>query len=201
MRIGYARVSTDDQNLDLQIAALEHAGCDRIFTDHGISGAQFSRPGLAAAMTALSAGDTFIVWRLDRLGRSLHKLIELVEGLGAKKVGFASLTESIDTGSPGGTLIFHIMAALAQFERGLISERTKAGMLAAKARGKRVGRRRAMSERECVEARGLLTAYSTSDVAQRYGVHPRTLLRSLRREGIEVGVTASEAGRARFVLE
>lgn len=200
MRIGYARVSTDDQNLDLQIAALKHAGCDRIFTDQGISGAQFSRPGLAAAMTVLSAGDTFVVWRLDRLGRSLHKLIELVEGFGEKKIGFASLTESIDTGSPGGTLVFHIMAALAQFERGLISERTKAGMLAAKARGQQVGRRRAMSERECVEARGLLAAYSTSDVARRYGVHPRTLLRSLRRQGIEVGGGAGEPGRAYLLL-
>ncbi|QCP51601.1 recombinase family protein [Trinickia violacea] len=185
MRIGYARVSTDDQNLDLQLAALKAAGCDHVFTDQGISGAKFCRPGLERAMAALSQGDTLVVWRLDRLGRSLSKLIELVDDLGAKCIQFASLTESIDTTSPGGTLLFHIMAALAQFERSLIGERTRAGMLAAKARGQHVGRRRSMSESECLEARRLLTDHSTDVVAQHFEVHPRTLLRSVRRYALD----------------
>jgi DNA invertase Pin-like site-specific DNA recombinase len=185
MRIGYARVSTDDQNLDLQLAALKAAACDDIFTDQGISGARFSRPGLGQAMTALTQGDTLVVWRLDRLGRSLTKLVELVDELGVRGVQFASLTECIDTTSPGGTLLFHIMAALAQFERSLIGERTRAGMLAAKARGQHVGRRRAMSQTECVEAQQLLTLHPSNIVAQRFEVHPRTLLRSLRRYGLE----------------
>ncbi|TCG09273.1 DNA resolvase [Paraburkholderia steynii] len=185
MRIGYARVSTDDQNLDLQLAALKKADCDDIFTDQGVSGARFSRPGLEQAMAALSKGDTLVVWRLDRLGRSLTKLVELVDALGARGVQFVSLTECIDTTSPGGTFLFHIMAALAQFERSLIGERTRAGMVAAKARGQHVGRRRAMTQSECDEAQQLLALQSSQAVAQRFDVHPRTLLRSLRRYGIE----------------
>lgn len=185
MRIGYARVSTDDQHLDLQLAALKNAGCDNVFTDQGISGARFSRPGLEQAMTKLSKGDTLIVWRLDRLGRSLTKLVELVDELGARGIQFVSLTECIDTTSPGGTLLFHIMAALAQFERSLIGERTRAGMLAAKARGKHVGRRRAMTQSECIEAQRLLSLHTSDVVAQQFEVHPRTLLRSLRRYGLE----------------
>ncbi len=184
MRIGYARVSTDDQNLDLQLAALRNAGCDDIFTDQGVSGASFSRPGLEQAMAALSKGDTLVVWRLDRLGRSLTKLVELVDHLGVSGIQFASLTECIDTTSPGGTLLFHIMAALAQFERSLIGERTRAGMLAAKARGQHVGRRRAMTQSDCVEAQRLLALHSSHIVAQQFDVHPRTLLRSLRRYGL-----------------
>ncbi|MFM0375796.1 recombinase family protein [Paraburkholderia strydomiana] len=185
MRIGYARVSTDDQHLDLQLAALKNAGCDDIFTDKGISGARFSRPGLEQAMTTLSKGDTLIVWRLDRLGRSLTKLVELVDELGARGIQFVSLTECIDTTSPGGTLLFHIMAALAQFERSLIGERTRAGMLAAKARGKHVGRRRAMTQSECIEAQRQLSLHTSDVVAQQFEVHPRTLLRSLRRYGLQ----------------
>ena len=189
MRIGYARVSTDDQNLDLQLAALKKADCDDIFTDQGVSGARFSRPGLEQTMAALSKGDTLVVWRLDRLGRSLTKLVELVDALGARGIQFVSLTECIDTTSPGGTFLFHIMAALAQFERSLIGERTRAGMLAAKARGQHVGRRRAMTQTECVEAQQLLALHSSQAVAQRFAVHPRTLLRSLRRYGIEMQQT------------
>ncbi|SEJ91446.1 recombinase family protein [Paraburkholderia diazotrophica] len=185
MRIGYARVSTDDQNLDLQLAALKKAECDNIFTDQGVSGAKFARPGLEQTMAALSKGDTLVVWRLDRLGRSLTKLVELVDQLGENGVQFVSLTECIDTTSSGGTLLFHIMAALAQFERSLIGERTRAGMLAAKARGQHVGRRRAMTQSECVEAQRLLELHSSHTVAEQFDVHPRTLLRSLRRYGLE----------------
>ena len=140
--IGYARVSTDDQNLSLQTRALDAAGCTRIFTDKGISGARGSRPGLNAALLALEKGDTLVVWRLDRLGRSLIHLVRLLDELGKKGIHFHSLTENLDTNSAGGRLIFHIMAALAEYERSLISERTKAGMQAAKARGVHVGRPR-----------------------------------------------------------
>jgi DNA invertase Pin-like site-specific DNA recombinase len=185
MRIGYARVSTDDQNVDMQTAALEAARCDHIFTDRGVSGSQFSRPGLDGALGAVSEGDTLVVWRLDRLGRSLPKLIELVDQLGRQGVQFTSLTECIDTTSSGGTLLFHIMAALAQFERTLIAERTRAGMLAAKERGQHLGRRRSLSEDQCREAERLLNSYPTALVAKRFQIHPRTLLRSLRRQGLK----------------
>lgn len=185
MRIGYARVSTDDQSLDLQTAALRTACCDRIFTDQGVSGDRFSRPGLDRALSILSRGDTLVVWRLDRLGRSLHKLVELVHQLGTKEVQFASLTECIDTSSSGGTLIFHIMAALAEFERTLIGERTRAGMLAAKERGQHIGRRRALSGEQCCEAKLLLRSKSILLVANHFQIHPRTLLRSLRRHELE----------------
>lgn len=139
-KIGYARVSTDVQRMDLQMDALKQAGCDHIFTDHGISGALVERPGLQQAMKMLQKGDTLIVWRLDRLGRSLVHLVEQVSGLGKQGIEFRSLTENIDTSSSGGKLMFHMIAALAEFERSLISERTKAGMAAAKLRGKHVGR-------------------------------------------------------------
>lgn len=142
LRIGYARVSTDIQRMDMQMDALERAGCDYIFADHGISGASIDRPGLKQAMDMLQSGDTLVVWRLDRLGRSLVHLVEQVSALGRQGIEFKSLTESIDTGSSGGKLLFHVVAALAEFERSLISERTKAGMAAAKLRGKHVGRPR-----------------------------------------------------------
>jgi DNA invertase Pin-like site-specific DNA recombinase len=140
LKIGYARVSTDVQRMDLQMDALKQAGCDQIFADQGISGASTERPGLQQAMDMLQKGDTLVVWRLDRLGRSLVNLVEYVSNLGKQDVEFRSLTESIDTSSSGGKLLFHMIAALAEFERSLISERTKAGMAAAKLRGKHVGR-------------------------------------------------------------
>src|SRR5215207_9345383 len=137
MQIGYARVSTDEQTLALQLDALAAAGCDRVCTDTA-SGATAVRPGLGEALDHCRAGDTLVVWRLDRLGRSLRHLIETVTALAERGVGFKSLTESIDTTSPGGKLIFHIFGALAEFERDLIRARTRAGMAAARARG-RVG--------------------------------------------------------------
>lgn len=139
MLIGYARVSTDDQNLDLQRDALQAAGCERVFEDM-VSGARADRSGLTTLMSMLRAGDTVVIWRLDRLGRSLKNLIELVERLEATKVGLRSLQENIDTTSSGGKLVFHLFGALAEFERNLIRERTQAGLVAARARGRMGGR-------------------------------------------------------------
>lgn len=139
MKIGYARVSTDDQNLDLQRDALTSAGCERICTDTA-SGAKAARLGLAEALAFARAGDVLVVWRLDRLGRSLKELVALVDQLGTAGVGLESLTERIDTTTASGELVFHIFGSIAQFERRLIVERTRAGLVAAKARGKRGGR-------------------------------------------------------------
>jgi DNA invertase Pin-like site-specific DNA recombinase len=180
MRIGYARVSTDEQSLSLQIDALSRAGCDRLFTDQGVSGSEFSRPGLEATLAALQPGDTLIVWRLDRLGRSLSKLVELIARLGRHQIGLISLTETIATDSSAGVLIFHMMAALAEFERNLISERTRAGVAAARARGRTPGRRPALSAQQREEALKLLEVYTAKTVAREFNVHPRTLARLLR---------------------
>lgn len=139
MLIGYARVSTHDQNLDLQKDALEKAECERIYVER-ISGSSSSRPELERILEMIREGDALVVWRLDRLGRSLKHLIELFSQLEERRIGFRSLTESIDTTTPGGRLIFHIFGALAEFERNLIRERTKAGLAAARARGRRGGR-------------------------------------------------------------
>ena len=141
MLIGYARVSTTEQTLDLQRDALKSAGCDRIFTDTA-SGSTTERKGLDQALSQLRDGDVLVVWRLDRLGRSLRHLIETITALNAKAIGFRSLTEQIDTTTSGGKLIFHIFGALAEFERDIIRERTKAGLRAARARGRKGGRPR-----------------------------------------------------------
>jgi len=141
MLIGYARVSTDDQNLDLQRDALQAVGCERVFEDM-VSGARADRTGLVTLMSMLRAGDTVVIWRLDRLGRSLKNLIELVERLESAKVGLRSLQENIATTSSGGKLVFHLFGALAEFERNLIRERTQAGLVAARARGRMGGRPR-----------------------------------------------------------
>ncbi len=138
--IGYARVSTQDQTLDLQRDALRAAGCVEIFEDQGVSGVKEARTGLDAALASLEAGDCLVVWKLDRLGRSLRHLIDTLKALSDRGIGFRSIQDAIDTTTAGGRLYFHIMAALAEFERDLISERTKAGMAAAKARGVHVGR-------------------------------------------------------------
>ena len=144
---GYARVSTQDQNLDLQRDALEKAGCGRIYVEH-ISGGSSARPELDKTMETLREGDTLIVWRLDRLGRSLKHLIELVNELEQRKIGLRSLTESMNTTTSGGKLIFHIFGALSEFERNLIRERTQAGLAAARARGRRGGRPLALDEKK-----------------------------------------------------
>ena len=144
MLIGYARVSTDDQNLDLQRDALIKAGCERVLEDHD-SGAKAARPGLRAALEYVRKGDTLTVWRLERLGRSLRDLIELVNDLEDRGIALKSLQESIDTTSSSGKLIFHVFGALAEFERNLIRERTKAGLAAARARGRQGGRPKALN--------------------------------------------------------
>jgi DNA invertase Pin-like site-specific DNA recombinase len=144
MQIGYARISTEEQTLNLQLDALKAAGCDQVFTDR-VSGARAERPGLTTALGHLRDGDTLVVWRLDRLGRSLPHLIETVTGLADRGVSFKSLTESIDTTNTGGRLIFHIFGALAEFERDLIRERTRAGLTAARARGRTGGHPRVKS--------------------------------------------------------
>lgn len=143
MKVGYARVSTDDQNLSLQIDALERAGCEKIWRDQ-ISGAKTERPGLQEALTYLRPGDTLVVWRLDRLGRSLKHLIDTVTMLEERGIGLQRLQESIDTTTSGGRLVFHIFGALAEFERNLIRERTQAGLQAARVRGRKGGRPKAL---------------------------------------------------------
>jgi DNA invertase Pin-like site-specific DNA recombinase len=147
MLIGYARVSTPDQSLDLQRDALAAAGCERIFTDIA-SGARAERPGLAEALRECRPGDILVVWKLDRLGRSLPHLVETVRELLANEVGLKSLQESIDTTTSSGKLIFHIFASLAEFERDLIRERTNAGLSAARARGRKGGRPKGVDEKK-----------------------------------------------------
>ena len=140
MLIGYSRVSTQDQNLDLQNDALKNAGCEKIFEDK-ISGARIERKGLTEALEFVRSGDVLVVWKLDRLGRGLRDLIDKIQDLEKRGVGFRSLTENIDTTTAGGKLIFHIFGSLAEFERALIKERTKAGLASARARGITGGRK------------------------------------------------------------
>lgn len=180
MKIGYARVSTEEQKLDLQLSALQAAGCSRVFSDRGMSGASMARPGLSKVIKSLRPGETLVVWRLDRLGRSLTGLVQLVDQLGRRGVEFQSLSEEISTASPGGRLIFHIMAALAEFERGLISERTIAGMQEARRRGQRLGRPPRLSDSDVLRAHRELEKETLAAIATRYAISPRTLQRRLR---------------------
>lgn len=156
MLIGYARVSTTDRDLTLQLDALAKAGCERLFTDKA-SGAKVDRPGLAEALHFARAGDTLVIWKLDRLGRSIRGLIELAAGLSARNVDFRSLTDGFDTATPSGRLLFHILASLAEMERELVKERTIAGLAAARARGVTSGgRKAAMTPDKIDTARKLL---------------------------------------------
>ncbi|MDV7210094.1 MULTISPECIES: recombinase family protein [Azotobacter] len=177
-RIGYARVSTDDQNLDLQRDALTLAGCTLIY-EEAVSGKSVDRPELAQCLKALRAGDTLVVWRLDRLGRSLPDLVKVVSELEHDGISFESITERIETGSASGKLIFHVFAALAEFERNVIRERTHAGLSAARARGRKGGRKPALSDRQVREIKALLSdpEIQVGDVAKRYGVSRTTLYR------------------------
>ena len=185
--VGYARVSTDDQNLALQLDALHQAGASAVFEDRGISGAQRTRPGLSQALQALQEGDLLVVWRLDRLGRSLGDLIDLVTSLKAKGCGFKSLTEAIDTSTPGGELVFHVFGAMAQFERALTIERTRAGLIAAKQRGVKLGRKRSLTDSQVKHASKLIEAGERPQaVAQSLGVSRSTLWRALAVRGSAV---------------
>lgn len=183
MLIGYARVSTDEQNLGMQLDALRAAGCEKVFCDEGISGAATDRRELNGALRALAAGDVLVVWKLDRLGRSLAHLIQVMTHLDAQGIGFRSLSEAIDTTTASGRLLFHIMGAIAEFERSLISDRTRAGMAAAKARGQHLGRERKIDDDDAAWAQrtialGRMTPY---EVARTLRVSMPTLYRALRR--------------------
>lgn len=177
MLIGYARVSTQDQNLDLQRDALAKAGCEKIFEDKA-SGARADRPGLAKALETLRGGDTLVVWKLDRLGRSVKHLVELVGELHAQGVQFKSLTNSIDTGTPSGQFFFHVIASLAEMERDLIAERTRAGLEVARQLGRKGGRRPKMTPSKIESAKKLLASgIPPKDVAHSLGVSVPTLYR------------------------
>jgi DNA invertase Pin-like site-specific DNA recombinase len=180
MKIGYARVSTDEQNTDLQLDALKRAGCRRIYTDKGQGGAKRSRPQLDKCLADLKPGDVLTVWKLDRLGRSLSHLVAVLEDLNGRGVAFHSLTEAIDTSNAAGRLLGHMIAALAEFERALITERTRAGIKAAKRRGVRLGRKPALSPEQVAHARKLIDkGDSPGDVARLLGVARSTLYKSL----------------------
>jgi DNA invertase Pin-like site-specific DNA recombinase len=178
--IGYARVSTDDQDPQLQVDALSSAGCLRVFTDTA-SGSLASRPELDKMLDQLRPGDVVTVWRLDRLGRSLHNLIALVDELSARGIGFRSLTESIDTTTTGGRFVLHIFAALAEMERDLIRERTVAGLASARARGRVGGRPPVMTADKLAIARQMMASgdYTVSAIASALGVSRKTIYRHL----------------------
>jgi DNA invertase Pin-like site-specific DNA recombinase len=175
-RIGYARVSTDDQNLDLQRDALTKAGCQQIYEETA-SGKNSNRPELINCLRALRTGDTFVVWRLDRLGRSLPDLVKIITDLESRGVFFESVTEKIETGSATGKLVFHLFAALAEFERNLIRERTRAGLAAARSRGRLGGRKPKLDAKQVHEIKALLRdpEIQITEVAKRYGVSRTTI--------------------------
>ena len=180
MLIGYARVSTHDQTLNLQRDALEKAGCNKIFTDTA-SGAKAERKGLDEALDYVRKGDTLVVWRLDRLGRSLPHLITTMTALEERGIGFKSLTENIDTTTSGGKLIFHIFGALAEFERNLIRERTNAGLIAARARGRRGGRPKALTPKQRSIALDLYEKrHPIADICRTLKISKATLYRALK---------------------
>ena len=177
MLIGYARVSTHDQNLELQRDALTMAGCPKVFEDK-VSGTRADRPGLAKALEMLRDGDTLVVWKLDRLGRSVKQLVDLVGELQKQRVQFRSLTDSIDTGTPSGRFFFHVMASLAEMERELVVERTRAGLEVARLLGRKGGRKPKMTESKVESAKKLLaTGVPPRDVAKNLGVSVPTLYR------------------------
>lgn len=184
MLVGYARISTGDQNLDLQLDALKQAGFERIFTDE-ISGSKSKRPGLGDALDFVRAGDTLVVWRLDRLGRSLKDLIRRIDELKGGDINFRSLHEHIDTGSSTGKLIFHVIGALAEFERDLIRERTKAGLKAARARGRHGGRPRGMTPKKIELAAQMMSDpnKSIAEICQTLGISSSTLYRYVSKDG------------------
>lgn len=188
-RIGYARVSTDDQNLDLQLDALHRAGIadDCLYSDTA-SGKDAERKELAACLKALREGDTLVVWRLDRLGRSLPDLVRIIGELEKKGVGFESLTEKIETSSAAGKLVFHVFAALAEFERNLIRERTRAGLVAARARGRSGGRRPKLTPQQIKEIKRLMSdpTIPVSQIAERYNVSRTTIYKVAPRREPEV---------------
>src|SRR5215218_4150839 len=187
MNIGYARVSTGEQLLDLQLDALTKAECTKVFTETA-GGALVERASLTEALAYVRAGDTLVVWRLDRLGRSLKHLIETVADLRERGIGFKSLTEQIDTTTPGGKLVFHVFGALAEFERDLIRERTQAGLAAARARGRTGGRPRKLADARQRELARTLYASGETDIdtiCQTLGISRATLYRYLKEHVVD----------------
>lgn len=182
-QLGYARVSTADQNPAMQLDDLAAAGCERVWTDH-VTGSRAERPELTKVLDYARAGDTLVIWRLDRLARSLRDLIALAEQLDADGVGLRSLRESIDTTTPAGRLVFHVFGALAEFERDLIRERTHAGLRAARARGRKGGAKPKLTGARLARARALYDARElrVDEVAAAVGVSRATLYRALKRE-------------------
>lgn len=182
MKYGYARVSTDDQNPALQLAALKKAGCKTVFKDEGLSGATTKRPDLARCLKTLAAGDTLVVWKMDRLGRSLRDLIAMLDDLRARGVRFQSLTEAIDTETPTGRAMWQMIGVLAELERSLITERTRAGVKAAQSRGVRFGRKPSLSAQQVAHARKLIDqGEPVPDVARLLSVDRATVYRALQR--------------------
>lgn len=178
--IGYARVSTTDQKLEPQVDALKAAGCETVFEDV-ISGAKAERPGLNDALAFLRKGDTLVVWKLDRLGRSMKHLVETVTDLGDRGVGFKSLTEGVDTTTTGGTLVFHLFGALAQFERDLIVERTQAGLKAAAKRGRKGGRKPVVTPKKLEQAKAHISeGLTVREAAARLKISKTSLYNALR---------------------
>lgn len=183
MIVGYARVSTQDQNPELQMDALSAAGCEQVFHEKA-AGTSRERPELTACLRSLRQGDQLVVWKLDRLARSLKDLVEIIDDLQRRGVGFRSLTESIDTTNTSGRLVFHIFGALAEFEHSLIRERTIAGLAAARARGRKGGRKPALSKADVRKATAMLAdpLITKTEVARHFGVTRVTLNAALGRE-------------------
>jgi DNA invertase Pin-like site-specific DNA recombinase len=195
MIIGYARVSTQDQTPALQLDALAAAQCEQVFHEKA-GGVSRERPELTACLRSMRAGDTLVVWKLDRLARSLKDLVEIIDDLQKRDVGFRSLTEAIDTTSTGGRLVFHIFGALAEFEHNLIRERTIAGLAAARARGRRGGRKPSMSKADIRKAAAMLSdpLVTKTDVAHHFKISRVTLNAALKREGLCEGELNGERG-------
>lgn len=179
--IGYARVSTDEQNLDLQRDALAAAGCDKIYEDDGVSAIAPVRPGFEAAIACLKRGDTFVIWKMDRAFRSTKHSLDVLELFETRGIEFRAVTELIDTATAIGKLNYDMRNAIAEFERRVISERTKAGLQAARARGKTLGRRRKLSDAQIAWARQARKDFAIAQIAQSFCVSPRTLTRGLAR--------------------
>ncbi len=191
MKIGYARVSTNNQNLELQIDALKKAGCEKIYRDIA-SGARTERPALNEMVNNLRSDDVLVIWKLDRLGRSLNHLIGLVNDLIEKKVGLQSLNDPIDTTTPQGRLSFNLFASLAEFERDLIRERTQAGLSAARARGRNGGRPKGLPKKAEATAYAAETLYKegvlpVDEISEKLGIAKSTLYSYLRHRGVTIG--------------
>ena len=198
MHVGYARVSTKDQTVDLQVDALTQAGCTKVYTEV-ISGARADRPILAQVLETLRAGDVLVIWKLDRLGRSLTHLLEIVTALMARQIGLKSLNDPIDTTTPQGRLIFNLFASLAEFEREVMRERTQAGLSAARARGRLGGRPKGIPRKAEATAYAAETLYregrlSAQDIADKLHISKSTLYAYLHARSVPIGASRGQPG-------